>query len=382
MKKAAVLFIFSLILPAVSLSTTSNDLRSRIQVDGRVVDYEKDEWVLDGNTDVPERAEDSRWGSDNDIHGIILTWDLYNIYIAVPCVAFNSTIMLFLDTECGGVKDLEEAGYFRRNIRFSEFTPNFLVATTTVPQSVTAAYLDCSRELVLLDEDCLEAWFLQDGLQGGSLELAIPWEELGRFVRSGTVVTTPERGTVLSLLAVVTGHAGTGAGDAAPNPSSLLENDPARVAVCDNTIRIPLDADEDGMLDLDVSPREVVTFSLQENESVRQPLPLGLELAQKIIAPETGETLAFRPVLELDSYSLPVFLTARIFSSSGQLIDVIYEESSRRFSGFDPISWDEWDGRDARGNLVPGGVYILTISGGTAKGVATQVVKGTFAVIR
>jgi hypothetical protein len=101
-----------------------------------------------------------------------------------------------------------------------------------------------------------------------------------------------------------------------------------------------------------------------------------------VIAPEKGEALQFLPQLGLDSYPLPVFLTARVFSSSGQLVDVIYEESPRSFTGSASREWDRWDGRDFHGNLVPGGVYILTVSGGAARGVASDVVKGTFAVIR
>jgi hypothetical protein len=382
MKRAAVLFVCVLLLPCVSPSTTSNDLRSRIHIDGRIAEYEANEWVLDASTRLPEREGDSRWGADNDIQAIALTWDLYHLYIAVPCVAFNSTLMLFIDSECGGVGGLDEVEHFRRNIRFSHFTPNLLLATGSTPSLMTVAAIDCNRDLTLLPQDRIDAWFLQDGLQGGALEVAIPWEELGRFERSGTAVAMPVVGAELSLLAVITGEAGTGAGDAAPDPTSLLENDPARPAVCDNAIRIPLDADEDGALDMGVSPRNAVTYLSGETGSERQNLPLGLQIAQKVIAPEKGEALQFQPLLALDSYPLPVYLTARVFSSAGQLVDVIYEESPRRFNGSASMEWDRWDGRDFHGNLVPGGVYILTISGGAARGVATEMVKETFAVIR
>ncbi len=382
MKRFAFLLVFLLLLPCASPSTTSNDLRSRILVDGRILEYDLDEWILDATTEFPEGKEDSRWGADNDIHGIALTWDVYNLYIAVPCVAFNSTLMLVIDSECGGVGSLDDVEAFRRNIRFSNFTPNFLLATGQVSREVTAAFIDCSRDLYLLDADRLDAWFLQDGLMGGSLEVAVPWKELGRFERTGTVVNTPVAGAKLSLLAVLTGGPASGVGDAAPDPVSLLENDPARPAVCDNAIRIELDADEDGLLDLGVSPRDAASPLVTEIGSERQNLPLALDIAQKVIAPDRGETLQFRPKPALDSYPLTVYLTARVFSSSGRLIDVIYEDTPRRFSGADSGIWDQWDGRDFRGNLVRGGIYILTVSGGAAKGVATEVTKGTFAVIR
>ncbi|MFH1755047.1 MAG: hypothetical protein ABIA59_05035 [Candidatus Latescibacterota bacterium] len=381
MKRPSVLFVLLLFLPCLSLSTTSHDLRSRIQIDGSVNEYELDEWILDAATDFAEHGGDSHWGIDNDIHAIALTWDLYNVYIAVSCVAANSTLMLLLDTECGGAGDLAQLDYFRRNIRFGEFTPNFIVATTSSPDEVTAGYFDCTGPIVLLARDQVEAWFAQDGLEGGALEVAIPWEELGRYERSGASIKMPDGGASLRLLAVITGGEGSGVGDAAPDPAAVLENDPARTALCDNTIRIPLDADGDGMLDMEVSPRETVSFALTGVSSEREKLPLGLEIAAKVIAPETGQQLEFFLQLMLDSYSLPVYLTARVFSSSGELVDVIYEDSPRHFSSAASAVWDTWDGRDSHGNIVPGGVYILTVSAGPAKG-AAETVRASFAVIR
>jgi len=382
MKRSILLFAFLLLAPCASHSSTSDDLRSRITVDGRVAEYDADEWILDETTDFPERRGDSRWGNDNDILGIALTWDLYNLYIAVPCVAFNSTLMLFVDTECGGVDGLEEVEPFRRNIHFSNTTPNFLLSAGPEAAKPTGAFIDCNRGLALLDPDQFEGRFLQDGPAGGALEVAVPWEVLGRYERSGGTVKIPVRGAELALLAVITGPPGSGAGDAAPDPVTQLENDPSRTAVCDRAVRVPLDADGDGMLDIGISPRAAAAVSPGATDAQIRELSLLLRIAQKVIAPEKGEMLDFLPLLEIESASPTVYLTARVFSSSGRLVDVVYEDAPRQMGGAAEPVWDRWDGRDFHGRMVPGGIYILTVSGGASRGVETETVKGAFSVIR
>ena len=129
-----------------------------------------------------------------------------------------------------------------------------------------------------------------------------------------------------------------------------------------------------------MSPRDAVSFLLSEKGTARQALPLALELAQKIIAPEKGEALRFRPLL-LDANAQTLYLTARVYSSSGRLVDVIFEQSPRSLTREPSTVWDEWDGRNFRGSLVPGGIYVLTLSGGAARdaatGIASRLVRGT-----
>ncbi|NIM18991.1 MAG: hypothetical protein GTO51_01240 [Candidatus Latescibacteria bacterium] len=382
MTRLAVLFILFLLSPTASLSTTSDDLRSRIEIDGRASEYEPDEWVLDPTTNFPERKGDSRWGRDNDIISIALTWDFHNVYIVIPCVASNSTLMIFIDTDCGGPKGLEQAEFFRRNIRFADFSPNLLFQAKDSPPFALVGFVDCDHPIDLVDEDRFGAWFLQDGINGGALEAAIPWDLLGRFEKTNGAVRIPENGAVLGLIAALTGGPGTGAGDAAPDPSTVLESDSTRIAFLDNSIRIPLDADEDGYLDVGVSPRDVATFSLTQGNTQRQVTELRLDLEEKVFSPDGGEVLRFLASPENDTPPLPVYLTARIYSTTGKLITVIYEDLPRSFaSGAQPV-WDVWDGRDYGGNVVPGGIYILVVSGGPAQGSTTNVAKASFAVIR
>ncbi len=382
MTRSAIFFALLLIFPNGSLSTTSTDLRARVKVDGVVSDYESDEWVLDASTDFPEPESDSRWGRDNNIISVAVTWDLYNVYIAVPCVVTSSTLMLFLDTDCGGPAGLEELDFFRRNIHFANFSPNLLLKTTTAPSSALAALVNCYHPLDRLENDRFETWLLQDGFEGGAFETAIPWEVLGRFERKGGATRIPEPGAVIRLLAVVTGGVGTGAGDAAPDPSSVLENDSTRLAICDNALVIPLDADEDGFLDVNVSPRDAATFSISQGSDRRQVLPLRLDLANKVFSPDKGEVLRFLPSLDPAGDSLPAYLTARIYASSGELVTVLYEDLARVFSQGAADIWDQWDGKDRDGDVVPGGIYVLAVSAGPAQGSTTRIVKAALAVIR
>ncbi len=381
MGRAALLALL-LIIPDSLLSTTSHDLRSRIQVDGNVLEYEPDEWILDASTSFPEQDGDSRWGRDNDIQRIALTWDHFNLYVAISCVTMSSTLMLFLDTDCGGPTSLGGLDFFRRNIRFADFSPNFLLSVSRVSPFSLAGICDCSHPFHLLEKENYEIWFLQDGPDGGALEVAIPWDVLGRYERENGARGVPEAGAILRLLAAVTGGPGTGSGDAAPDPSTVLENDPTRLAVLDNTVRIPLDQDGDALLDMGVSPREVASFSISHKSNRRQTLPVGLHLSSKVFSPDKGEVLRFLPVLDSVEYPLPVYLTARVYAASGILVSVIYKDKLRIFSDDTAPQWDEWDGRDLNGNIAPGGIYILALSASPGKGPSAGIAKATFAVIR
>ncbi|MCK5439617.1 MAG: hypothetical protein KAI97_06720, partial [Gemmatimonadetes bacterium] len=99
----AALFIGLLVIPLSAAAITDADLRSRIIIDGNPSDFTLDEWVLDPSTAVAERPRDSRWGTDNDLRGIALTWDNWNLYLAVPATTVNSDLMLFIDTMCDGL---------------------------------------------------------------------------------------------------------------------------------------------------------------------------------------------------------------------------------------------------------------------------------------
>lgn len=370
------------ILAATPLgAATAPDLRSRISIDGKVTDFETDEWILDSSTAFSERPGDSRWGLDNDITAIAVTWDFYNLYIAVPAVTTSGTLMLFLDTMCGGAEDLTSTNYFRRNIEFGSLTANLLISADRISGEVLAGYMDCTRSLNLVGDD-IESVYLQDGARGGALEIALPWEILGDFERVSGGVRLPDTDAVLRILSVVTAGDGSGAGDAAPDPSVVLEGDSTRVAVADNHAIIPLDEEGDGFLDAGVSPRAATQYAVSaasQGTNAGQVLALRIPLDRKVYAPSQEAEVSFTVVLDSD-YAEPVYLDVRIYSSAGYVVRSLAEESPVDFSTGDASI--DWDFKDDRGDFVPGGIYIFAVSGGAGKGTPKSTAKAAFSVLR
>jgi hypothetical protein len=369
-------------LPSVLCSTTAPDLRSRIVIDGVPTDFENDEWVLDDSTAFKETSDDSRWGRDNDANSIAVTWDNYNLYVAVPAATMGTTLMLVLDTACGGVTDLTHLSYFRRNIEFGEISPNFVLQVNRTALEPVAGFVDCTRPFNLIENKRYRALYLQDGIDGGALEVAVPWEELGGYERGEGGVRVPAAKTVLGVLAVITGGQSTGAGDAAPDPSVVLENDSTRIAILDNHVAIPLDDDGDGILDMGVSPRDVASYAISldaQGTTSRQVLPLRIPLEQKVFPSKDSGGARFPVTLDSSDYTEPVYVTARIYGADGRRVRTIGEEHPTDFSV--GTVWIEWDLKDDWGEVVPGGVYVFAVSGGAGEGTSKNTAKAAFAVV-
>ncbi|MEJ2720847.1 MAG: hypothetical protein P8181_06855 [bacterium] len=383
MTRLTILVTMLVALPAALLGTTGSDLRSRIVIDGGTSDWEDDEWVLDPSTAFPEIPGDSRWGRDNDIRRIAVTWDDYNLYVAVEAVTVSTTLMLFLDTMCGGVDDLTHQEYFIRNIEFGGFSPNLMVRVDRNTAEALAGYLDCTRPFNLIENKYYRSVYRQDGVRDGALETAIPWEFIGGFERSADGVTVPEVGALLGVLGAVTGGPASGAGDAAPDPSVVLERDSTRIAVLDNDIEIVLDSDRDGLVDIGVSPRDIAVYALPPGalgSPVRQVLPIKIPLEHKLYSPDKGGNVEFPVTLDPADYELPVYVTARIYSAAGKLVRTLINDRPMVLSA-DPVGI-EWDWKDDGGNVVPGGIYVIAVSGGAGKGTSKNTAKASFAIAR
>lgn len=383
MKRVTALLLVLCAFAPPLLAATAPDLRHRITINGVTTDFVNDEWVLDAATALGERPGDSRWGLDNDISAVAVTWDNYNLYAAVPAVTYAGTLMLFIDTMCGGVEDLVTQEYFRRNVEFGALTPNFLLRVSRSAPVPLAGYLDCTRPMNLVEEERYVGVYLQDGLEGGALEVAIPWEVLGDFERGPAGVRLPDVGAVLSLVAIVTGGDGTGAGDAAPDPSVVLEDDSTRTAIVDNHIILPLDGDGDGILDMGVSPRSAARYAVSppvEQTTASQIIALRIPLEKKLFSPRLEDRVLFGVVLDTRDYTEPVYLTVTIYSSAGDPVRTLRDETPTSFPA--GTEWVEWDFKDDRGGVVPGGIYIIAAGGGAGKGTPKNTAKASFAVVR
>jgi hypothetical protein len=375
------LFVLLCFIPVSSLSATADDLRSRIAIDGHAEDFTADEWVIDATTSLPEPPGDSRWGNNNDIRGLALTWDRYNLYLAVPATIVATRLMLFIDSTCGGETDLRTSSPFQRNIEFSGLTPNLIIDVGRVSGRPGIGYLDCNRALDILSTSRINAVYVEDGGEG-LFEIALPWDVLGDFQTDSLGIELPVQGTHLRLVGAITGGPSTGAGDAAPDPTTVLEEDSTRVAVLDNFVDIPLDGDGDGKLDIGVSPRAVATFAFGQSTGQPPALPLRIVLERRVFAPDDGESLRFGVAPAPADAGRSVHLDAAVYSAAGVLVRHILTDVPRTLSDGGSAAWDEWDGRDDRGRLVPGGVYIIAVSARAGTGASKQAAKASCAVIR
>ncbi len=377
-----ILFILLVLFPLESPSQTAHDLRGRIAVDGGLDDYNFAEWIIDQSTSPYEPEGDSRWGRDNDIRRIALTWDDSNLYIAVDCSVSDASLVLLIDTACGGPDRLQDFTPFRRNIEFSGFSPNILVWSSRESDRPTAVFEDCRQPARRIDNGAINAIMKRSLPGSGAFEAAVPWAFFGKTTADSAGLRLPETNMILKMSTVITGGTASGAGDAAPDPTVNLDNDSTRTAVLDNFAIIVLDGNGDGVLDAGVEPRSAVDFRYKTGFRT-QPIPeLRLVVETKLFSPETGEKLRFRPLLPSGSYDSPLRMSASIYDSSGKIIRTIFRNRLRNISGPGQAQWEEWDGTDSNGKIVRGGIYMLLVSASSeTSGGKTSTVE-SFAVIR
>jgi hypothetical protein len=376
--KSLLLWALLFVVQPTLLPAETSYLRGRIIIDGILDEYTDDEWILDSSTSFSERDGDSRWGRDNDIRRIALTWDARHLIVAVDCSVLRTSVMLFLDVTCGGLDDLYHFTPFRRNIDFGGFKPNIILSANRHNRAPEAAVVDCDNHVTFIDTDDFTGVILQVEPGEGALEVALPWELLFATERSDSNLYLPVEGQEISVLALVTGGNATGAGDAAPDPSVRLESDSLRQSVLDNYIRVPLDSDEDRILDIPVSPRDMVSYALSGRSTAETIPELEVTMEKKLFAPDNGDVLRFRISFDSSDYGSPVHITARVYTSSGNLVRAIFEDEPLGPSAV----WYEWDGRGTHGDVVPGGVYVLAVNGSADMTVPLKVTKQAVAVIR
>jgi hypothetical protein len=335
------LVIVALLQPLPAHATTANSLRGRVVIDGALNDYSADEWVLDTGTNPRETSSDSRWGSDNDISRIALTWDRDFLYIGIEARTFDSFLQAFISNHAGGLTTLEETGEFRRAIQLP--APVNLIALAEPGRIPDVARADDSHSFALVDRGAVPVAIA--GARTGSVgfEMAVPWSMLS--------LAQP-----VKLTAVITGEAGTGAGDAAPDASAALDTDRFVRAVLDRWFQIDADVDNDGLADIGISPRtagsvQPGTAPVREGSGVEGTLTA----SPRAFAPDRGESTTI-------SFSV----------SSGQPGQVpaaysVYSLDGDRVRTLTPISYNQstrsielvWDGRSDAGSVVRGGAYVV-----------------------
>ncbi len=343
---------------------TAEDLSGRIVINGYSDEFTEDEFILNDSTGILlEYPNDSRWGENNDIQQIRLTWDLSYLYVAVDAICWDNNVVLFFDVyDDYGIDNMEDLNTWKRLIWFSNSYPDFFLATwdtNTNPQAwmVKEGY---QHEAVEWSGSGFEDFAtFNTGAQGRSLEAKIPWSAI-YYSDERSMLNYP----YIKLVAMITGGADySSSPDAAPDNLGGMPDDTERV-VLDNYVEINVDQDGDGQPDMGVLPNRIVTyFKSPPFDSQRLKVDRIRFLNGKVFAPTRGEKVEFLLEPNRDMY-----FYVEIYDLNGKRIGRAVE--------VDALKW-EWNGRDRDGNRVPFGVYILrfvAITGETSHREAVVVV--------
>ena len=348
-RSLAGLVIVALLLPPVTAhATTANSLSGRVVIDGVLNEYSADEWVLDDSSTVPEAAGDSRWGSDNDIRRIALTWDRTYLYIGVEARTFDSFLALFISNRAGGLTTLEDTGKFRRAIELP--SPLNLIALAQPGSIPDVARADDTHPFGLVDRGAVNVAIAGTRTAAIGFEMAVPWSMLS--------IAQP-----VKLAAAITGEIGTGAGDVAPDASSMMEVDRFARAVIDRLLELDADTDNDGLADIGISPRAAVTWSATSPSEARPDAKVKVSASPRAFAPDRAETTTLRVDVQGAGNS-QVYLTLTIFSMEGDRVRHLND--SYQFS--DGSLLLDWDGHDDENRIVRGGAYIVVVDWGYNRG--------------
>jgi len=274
-RSGGVLLLAWLIAAVPAGAVTDRDLGLRMVSDGFTQDFTPDEAVFGSNPagGAQEPTNDSRWGVNNDVHQIRITWDHRFLYVAVEGIVWDNNMLLWLDTVEGvGLESMVDLNSWRRNVRFiPAFAPDLFVGTWD--RNATGP------RLLLHDAGIVTQLTVASGLFAGastfdqaaagrSMELRIPWSVVFRGEARDSVIDLGEdRDTVAVLppcavleLATMVTTAGDGFGgpDSAPNNSSGHSSNASELVIIDNFAIVPLDVDCDRLADTGVAPRDRV----------------------------------------------------------------------------------------------------------------------------
>ncbi|OGF13017.1 MAG: hypothetical protein A2W00_11890 [Candidatus Eisenbacteria bacterium RBG_16_71_46] len=394
-------------LAAPVTASTARDLSGRMRLDGFTDEYTAGEVVFGRNAaagNVPEEADDdSKWGTNNDIRQLRITWDAKHLYLAGEGNTWDNNMVLLLDTIKGhGLRTMRTLNSWRRNFTFD--TTGFGAGRAQFMPDLFSGTWDgnvAPRLLIVLDSTTVDdqvpgtlfqaaATFLRDQ-PNRAMELVIPWRTVflasAGFGTRDTVMTVGgvrdtfhlfPPGTRIRVAGVVTaGGDGSGGPDAAPDNTRGMSQDSNAEEIIDNYAEIDLDRVDDtgagrggpdGVADWGIEPKERVSF--------RYPPPiLGLRfslqdarLDRPAFKPDLGDRIRFGftlaprldPNLQIDQIRT-VDVTANVFDMNGRFVRNLYIGDTRL--ALSPLSSDRdvWDGRDERGMLVTPGIYILRL---------------------
>ncbi len=409
---AAPFLLLPLLLPSPLGATTARDMGQRIVIDGATSDWAADERIFGYNATLKlpeEPIDDSKWGVNNDVTQVLVTWDADSLYLAGEAKIWGNNLVIWVDAIPGqGLTTMSGLNSWSRNFSFdvsdaahdNDFAPDLFGATwdnNPTPHLVIAnGGTQVTDQQVGSGPFSAASTFSQDR-DGRAMEMAIPWkvvfandpETRDSVVtvggRTDTLRWFPPGQRRLKLCAAITaGGDNTGGPDSAPDNTRGHTSDGSAFVYIDNFAEIALDLKDDvgpgrgapdGFPDWGVSP----TDRLEPGRfRFRFPVPIvpvrfglaELEFSRPAFAPDRGERLDFRfditPRLGPNDPERTMDLTANVFDMRGRFVRNLYISNQRRVSAGCPGCYvapalDTWDGRDASGQIVPPGVYVVRL---------------------
>lgn len=400
------------------------DLSWRLRIDGRSDDFTAVEAVF-RNADVcpsilppdscmsdEERDGDSVASHLQDVQQIRVTWDAVHLYVAADARVSGAALVLWLDYRPGGLAETNSLPHWRRAVRFGAgLRPDAFLAVRDAAATPDLFLVDGEEALTRVDPERYRARATFDaGAAGRSLEAAIPWEILfpgapalpnpEAGAPAFPMFVLPEASSRMGLrlaAAVVDANEGFGALDLAPDNAAGLPIDPRQAVDVDRFASVAWDENAAG------TPHFVdFGAAVQTQESARfsgvaadaPPLRVGnlqtfaAGRASRLVLADAGLDLAFTFEVETPAPDR-VFVSASIFSMRGERVVDLYRDVPRTpvpqappFGVFGRTAQDRWDGRDAAGAPVPGGIYLLRLSAGTSAGTPAAQEQRAISVVR
>ena len=388
---------------------TARSLSGRIRIDGFSEEFEADERLFKRNEilDEPEESvDDSRWGENNDLNQIRITWDARNLYLAGDGRIWDNNMILFIDSTPGiGLGSMDSLNSWRRNFAFDTtgisrgegFAPDLFGATwdTNVsPRLIMQERLQRVQDYTVSQGFFSAAATFDKANTGRSMELSIPWNSVflgpvGRGTRDTVILVNgvPDTfpifplGSKIKIAGVITAGAdGTGGPDVAPDNTRGQTGNSGDLVFLDNWATIEIDRNDDtgrggggpdGVADWDVSPDSRVSFRFRPpiTAAVTRGLRFSLKelrLDRPAFRPDRGEKMTFEIVLDPppdpfnDFHQITTIeLESAIYDVRGRFVRNLYTSENRNVLNVVRPAIDTWDGRDAGGRPVPPGIYVV-----------------------
>lgn len=406
--------------PRVAGATTalhrSGSSGDSLVVDGSSLDFATDEALVQSSVTSPaatttlyESRSDSRWGANNELLQLHLTWDADSVYVAIDGVTWGNNVLLLFDTKPGGLAGMSTLNAWRRNFFFcGGFQPDIFLATWDTnrqPQMWRATGSNSVRQLGAGDFKASATF--QQGDQGKSMEAAIPWttlwesSEIGYngVARDSMPVRPGEAFREIRCIAVLTGGGdGTSGPDVIPDNLEGMVSDGSQAVTLDNYLLTTFDDDGDGFPEFGVSPKARTQTAVPLPVLFGPPRLSDVTLDRVAFCPSLGQTFTFSPKAASSSDQAGAFnLSAAIYDMRGHLIRTLYDNNdtqvpkrgercgrdpSRKGDCVTPSTDDVWDGRNRAGDLVPPGLYVLRVVGGGCNALGTARIDRGIAVVR